>query len=749
MSEPQDDAPSSAGNTLVQVVLHGLWRYRLLLLVAIAIGGVIGLFRALVIPNEFRSIGKLFVRPGVRDQIAPEAVFPGAGGAARVTGIREAVQNELQILTIPELFDKIVEQVGVDVVMAPYDPTANHGGEVAWHTAMFHAFQAWWFASGASAPRTDIAVDRAELASLMLERTVYITPETGANVIAIEYVSHSPERARVIVNAALMAAMELHGEVFDKMTSISAMEKEATNAEATARAAENKLREFRGEKGVYDFEAQTSGMIEELADIDRQIKAIDVDTTSFEAEQAELQKVMESVEPQRLRVGSEAVVVNPAYEQMQELLREARMALFELEFSSPPTAQQSDFYKDRRSKAETYINNLETTLDQTDRHLKLEGVKEENPAWVEANQRLRKLAVDLVVAKTRRAELAEQLERTRQALRDLEALTPTLREYELDARQKRESADRLARGVTDLRNVQRLEQLNLSNISVMHYGTLEATKIAPQRGKMVVFAAFGGGAVGAVLVVLLTLLDRRVRIREDLQRLGVPGDGIVADDPRPPVLRADWTLPHSLAGIREEIAKFWAALPYDRRAAEGLRVAFLPGGDGAEAGRAAAALAVGLAAHGGERVVYVASAEGPTWLAQRLGLAMRRGWSEVLRGEVTLAQAQAETPIPGLTYLSAGAVGNAVPHPMAGPGFVALLDELAGAHRFVIVELPDLGDRPEARSVLGVVDAALVVVRRERTAKATVRDAIRAVHTAGARLLGAVLQGPERQPPEA
>lgn len=734
------DAPRREGaGRLLAIAMKRAWRHRVLLLAAIGVGAVVGTFRALVIPNQYRSVGKLFVRPGVRDTFSPDAVISGVGGTSRITGVREAVQNELQVLAIPDLFDKIAQRVGVDVVLAPYDPAADSGGEVPWHTALSHSFQSWWFAAESGA-QTDIAVGRAELASLILQNNIAIVPEIGASVIAIEYVSHSPERARVIVNAALDCAQEVHGEVFDKMLSVARMEEQGKSFEQAAVTADEALRAFRKEHDIYDYESQLEAQQTGIAAIEREIEAVDLEVASRQSERLAVEKQLKDTKPTQVRLGSQTWIANPEHAMQMQVVTALNSLLIAAQVEKGPTAEQ------RVKDIQDLLQTRERQLLQTEQLLKSAGIEEENPLYVRFEERLRDANVQLEVLAAKRAKLLEQIGRAREELRALDLLSSNLRRLENDARQTRNQADLFAQSITNLRTVQRLEQMNLSNVSVMHYGTLEATKISPQRGRMVVLGAFGGGVVGAVLALLLTLLDRRVRMREDLVGMGMASDGVLVSDDRRVDGVGDWVLPHSLALIRHDIAKFWATLPYDRRSTESLRIAFVPAGDGAEVGRAAAALAVGLAAHGGERVAYVASTEGPTWLAQRLGLTVRRGWHEVLRGDIPLEQALLETPIPGLSYLSAGAIGNAVPHPMAGPGFVALLDKLAVTNRFVIVELPDLAKRPEGRSVLGVIDAAMLVVRAEVSEKAAVRHAMAAVAVAGARLLGGVLQGPQSEP---
>lgn len=737
MNETERPAPAAA---LLPVLLAGAWRFRFLIALAVCGGALVGAFFGLVIPNQYQSVGKLFVRPGIREALAPEAAF-GAAGARTSLGIREAVQNAMQVLGTPDLFDKIVERVGVDVLLAPYDPAGNATGPLPWHTALFHALQSWWFAAGGGEPQTDVPVDRAKLASLLLQQSILIAPEPGASVITFSYTSHSPELARDIVNAALGAATDLHREVFATMAAIGAMEEEAKTEELSARDAEKALRDFRIEKGIYDYERQQTDIFSYVNTIDHQMDDIGIDVKRREAERSALAEALKLIPAERTLLSAQNAGLNPFYSGLLERLSylQTQLLRLDVEIGTMSPAEVTT----RKEKLNEQIRSTRLELDQTKPYL--EGVKEENPNHLRIAQRILDLSGELVGLTAQRDQLAAVRSANQARLRELEALAPTVRTLEEDAKQKRLKADRLAEGVANGRTVQRLEQLNLSDIRLMHLGTLDPNKIAPRRGPMVFQWAFLAGGLGVALAFLLTLLDSKVRIREDLIRLGLPADGVV-EDARSPAPPNGCVLPESLADARADIARFWAELRYERRGKDRFRIAFVPCGNAADTQRAAAALAIGLAAHGGERVAYVDCTERGTWLAQRLGLPVDRGWSDVVRGELTLEKAEIATPIPGLTFLAAGDVGAAVPHPMATSAFAGLLDALVARHRFVIVDLPDLQRMPEARAVLGIVDAAQLVACKGQTTKSEVRQALAAVRVADARPLGAVLQNQPGSP---
>ena len=732
-----DGANPIAG--LVPVLLHGIWRFRVLVVLSVGVGTAGGVFRGVVIPNQYQSVGKLFVKPGIRDTASLETGFAGGSTTARISGSREAVQNEMQVLNSSALFDKIVKHVGADNVLAPYDPAALNTDGAPWYTSWFHAFQSWWFSSAASPPSTDFPVDFGQLASLVLRATVFIQPEPGASVITFSYISHSPERAKVVVDAALQAAIELHSEVFTTMASLAKVESELKVAEQQATEAERVLRELRLGKQIYDFEAQRSSEVANLADTTRRLDAASIEIKRKQSELLKLSEVLSATPSEKVLAGSQSVSVHPEYQALTAQLTQLRGELERLDLDHAKGKVIDPTYTDMKKTIEALVLSVDARLNQIPMALVMKGEPEANPYHEQIAQRMAEITVVIKGLETDVTGYEAQRKAIQDRLGLLEALSPELRKCEMDVAQKRSTADTLLQEVTRQRAVQRLDQANLSSVTVMHPGSFEVNKVAPQRGKLVFAGLFGGAFLGLAIAGLLTLLDRRIRVRADLVRLGIPDDGVVCGN-GDPVVSTNPGLPPSLAGITDDIAHFWTKVPYDRRDSAGLRIAFVPCGDGANVGRAAASLAIGLAAHGGEKVLYVTAVEGSTWLAQRLGITMPTGWSEVVRGECPLEAATVVTPIAGLSYLGAGAVGSALPHPMAGPSFVTLLDRLAAGYRFVVLELPDLEKMTEGRSVLGVVDAVELVVCRETSTKRSVRDAMAMVKASGARLLGGFLQ---------
>lgn len=748
-------APTSNASgikALVPIAFAGMWRGRRWIVAATVAGTLFGVFRAVVTPSEYRSIGKLFVRPGLREVVVPDAAFAeAASSSVRASGSREAILNKLQVLASPELYELVVHKIGADAVLAPFNPVTGDESGASWQTRMFHAFQAWWFgsgdgaAAGGSASPSGPPVDRHQLASNILARRVIIVPEAGASVISIYYHASSPERARIVVNGVLDAARELDRKVFETMSGVEKIEEEYRATEALARQAETALREFRVERDIYDFTAQHDALLTYLGALNRQIDDLDLEIRGKQGELAALGPLLASIPPTRMATESQTFVANPEYAAWSSLLVSLRQQAVMVDVGNTT----------RKELLQAEIANAIERLNKEKPLVKSDGILEANPEHLRVAQRQADLEIDLKGAEARRQQLVVLRNTQRGELNKLEALGPEFRALEIDARQKRAAADRLAEGAANMRAVQRLEQLNLSNLLTLQSGTFEPDKIAPGRAKLVVFGSAGGGAVGTAIAVLLALLGSRVRLRADLVRLGVP-EALAIRSQRDlgPVPADHPKLLPEFASVRSDITSLWATLPYDRRAKDGLKIAFL-GCGGADAGCAAAALAIGLALHGGERVAYVAGSGLGGWLARTLGLSEAQGWADAVVGLAEAAGAPPAPPllatrVPGLAYCAMGETSAHDRHPLAEPAFAAMLERLSSSHRFVIVDLPSLATHPETRAVLGLIDGAYVVAREEATAKHELRTTLAAVAGAGTRLMACILQAaPDDQDGEA
>ncbi|MFK7739278.1 MAG: hypothetical protein AB8H80_03060 [Planctomycetota bacterium] len=786
MAEASTSGQSQQAKTkaLIEVLIRGILRRRILIAACGTLGVLAGAFKAVTTPNQYLSAGKLFVRPGVRDVIVSESTLSGIGsGAPRVTGTREAVLNEMQFLASPGLYRLAVERIGIDELLKPMDLSYGRSGNESWHANLLHKLQSWWFKVDDT--KVDTGSDRMGVAAELLKRTINIVPEAGTSVISLYAFSHTPAQAQRILDGRLDAARALHASVYDKMAGAESVDRATRAMEVEADKAEQALLEYRNEKSVYDFEVQLKYLQDYVGQIETDLDKLAVEIVRSEKEKAAVQSVLKGVPQTRVAPGSSQPVLNPAYASLTQELSSLRTAGLTIELERNGTEQTRSRL---RKLVQERIERTEEKFRQINAQLELPGPTEEHPEYMRLVERINDLTIEQASLGEQRANLQEVRKTARERLNELEKIEPQIRTLKMEAEQKRAAAMRFAEGLANLKVVQRLEQLNISNVQVMQRATLEPEKKAPSRGKLVVFGGAGGAAFGMALAALLALRQRRIRTRADVVLAGVPDGVEVLQMKRRRKADLDAAkLPEALQDIAPEVARLWTEIHYDASTFDGLALAVLPSG-GADGGRMAAALAVGLALYSGERVAYISTDPEGGWLARRLQLPIlanvgrstsstsrvaspaRGPGGSAARGSAPLgsgvhrsdsgpassisqdaamaAEAMAargfDTAIKGLRFYPAGDPKNPSAG-VAGPGFTAMIDRLRDSHRFIVLEMQSLRTDPSGYAILHLVDGVQICVEVNASSRQDVKAAVNAVESAGARVVTALLQHPTQR----
>ena len=738
--EPETiDAELQAGDSL-RYLVKSAYRYRLLVLLAGAAGFVISALNAALLPDDYSSKGALFVRPAIRNVLTPESAFANTG-SARVT-TRESISNELQMLNSPRLFEKAVEIVGVETILSTtrteYDDSAIKGklNQIARQVTDWMSMPE----SGKGGRITE--KQQFENAAILLSERSGFQPVAGSGVITVEAKAESPEEAQLLTAALMDAAVELHTEINDSMGSLDKIEAEFDQAETLAREAERRRDAFLQAEGFYDFEVQQVGLASYLTTLQQQLDATRLLLGQNQAEVALLESLEKSLDKTREVPGSGAYVLNPQVAALQDLIEQLKLRRADLEADRARLSVSGSELRERRQALEEIERETRERLAGAELEIKLRDSVEENPNYtfvVEALQE-RRVAIRGLISKE--AKEVELLKTTGDSLTKLSALQPRWQGLEIDARQKRENADRLQTTVTNMRAVRRLEQQKLSNLQVMHEATFNPICVGPGRTKKALLGGILGGFVGLGAALALAFLGVRVHGTNDVSRAGVQPDLVVVEK-GPSRRRAAWSeqqLPESLAPMAAAIADAFAAFKFDRNSREHMKVASLPCNSRADAGRAAGLLAVGLSALAGEKVVYVSCKDDEGWLAKNLGLSVGKGWPDIFDGTASLEDVLQATEVAGLHYLGVGNVSSQRPHPVSSSDFRSLVDGLKDRCRFVVFELPSLEDHPSGRAVLGMSDGVQLSILDNKTSRDEVSAALAAVEGEGAQLVCAWLQ---------
>ncbi len=161
-----------------------------------------------------------------------------------------------------------------------------------------------------------------------------------------------------------------------------------------------------------------------------------------------------------------------------------------------------------------------------------------------------------------------------------------------------------------------------------------------------------------------------------------------------------------------------------------------------EEGKSVSALNLALImAEGGEHRIAVVDADFRRMsLARMLGVAEGPGFSEVLRGEVTLDQALQPTPLPNLRLLTAGTVrDNAYAELLGSSNLPLVLNQIRDHFDYAFLDTPPVTTVSDVCLLAPHCDGALMVIQMRRTPEPTAQQAVRTLQANNVKVLGTIL----------
>jgi uncharacterized protein involved in exopolysaccharide biosynthesis len=532
MNEPlysfEEEGRSSSpdvGEFLLIALARSRWWIAGILLLAVLIGLAVALAR----PNEYESVGKLQIRMGAREMQTPESTLD-----EDLASSMPGVQDELELLGDPALVAKLVDTLGAGTILAPYDPAAADGPETAAPVRWMHQLQSWWFRRSHPSSGPDIVMDSEaakRAATDEVAANIEIEPARNSNVIHVTYVSHSPELSQQVVRAFLRLAKQKHLDHYKTDPSyIASLLEEARQDHALI---QDQFNEFRQTCQIHDLELEKTTLAEKVLTLDEELRTKGLELDGVRMELVTIRDQIAATLPTEERIVPPAPLENPTYRQYLEQVAalEQKLAEFRSTFreESPGFQRQVDDYQ-------AEIARLHELLSETAPFL-----QSEPRAQLVPNPHYDELISQRSELERREKSLVEVLRQSGEKKIALDEHWIKLRDCEADYR---DFTARLGHALDvreDLQDkLKRAEQLGFFdrdeqtlNLMTVQDATLALDKVGPDRTKSLLIAVMVGVFAGCALAVLRQLFDRRLRYRNNVERmLGVPVLGVVPEEPR-------------------------------------------------------------------------------------------------------------------------------------------------------------------------------------------------------------------------
>jgi capsular exopolysaccharide synthesis family protein len=276
-------------------------------------------------------------------------------------------------------------------------------------------------------------------------------------------------------------------------------------------------------------------------------------------------------------------------------------------------------------------------------------------------------------------------------------------------------------------------------VEVSESAQLPTSPVSPQTERNILLGAVLGGLLGMGYAVVRTLLDRRLRSAEDIERdLKVPVAGSVPDVGDGDDLFVTATGSGTAALAAEAVRRLRTNLSYMDvdNPPRAIVITSPKQGDGKST--VAANLAAAIAVSGQSVTLVDADLRRPR-VAGLLDLDDTVGLTDVLTGRLELSDAVQEHPtVEGLSVLTSG---TRPPNPseiLGSNAMKSLIGKLAG-EGMVIIDAPPLLPVTDAAILAHSADGALVTVSAGRTLDTDLASALNHLEAVHARPLGVVL----------
>ena len=653
----------------------------------------------LVLPARYTATARLRVEP-LASKTAPSSRDPD-------------IPEEVSLLSSRVLVAEVIRQVGLDRNAEFVEGRRR----VGWLEPATRAFKRLRKLTRREtpAPQDDADSDARLLlqvpGGLIAKYRSWLDVTAAAGAIDVAFTSPSPTLSQQVANAHAAQYVRRRLGLRSQITGEPAtfLEEEIDRVRGDLLAADDALAIFRGEHPDMALDGRQQALADRLRAVGQRLSEAEADRIAVESEQRLARSRHYDALP--------AIATNPR-------IRALRADAARLE------ARHAELRKSFLAASPEY-HELSAQLRGVRGNLEREMLRATSA--IESR---------LIVARGTETSLRNELRRTEAPLRGLDEITREAIELDEAAAHGRRLYDAL-RGRKQEADL--LRGMQLSSALLLDPAALPTRAAEPHVLRDLVLALLAGLGLGALVALRQEARHARLETPDDVRRtLDLPPLGVVPDFSLLP--RADDT---ALAAEVYRGVRTGLGFVDPERPPRSVVVTSSEPGEGKTA--TAVNLAIALAALD-RRVIVVDAALRDAAVHRAFGLPPAPGLTDVVRGATSLAAAvRTIDPATGraATTASSGVVhllpaGTPVTDPSAilgSPRWHDVLRSLAERYETIIIDGPAVLTGVEATTLAATADAALLVVRGNRTERPVVRRALARLGAAHARVIGVVLNG--------
>ncbi len=629
--------------------------------------------------------------PGDEASVQSEAYILFSGNLAR------RVIDRLNLLADPEFQDPemvaVVPQAPVTAAQNPAEQDQDYQQAVAYK----------------------VAADK-------LGSRLTVLPQDNSRVIAVNFVSESPEKARAVVNTLLDEYILSRIEAKYESTKRANvwLSQRTSELRETVKTSEGSVEELRKQYGLIEGNGGTLSS-QELAEINAQLIVARTERSEAESRLGELKRLVASASG--IRTASE-VLASPLIQRLREQQAGTERDIAELSTEFGPKHPRM---VQLRAQSDDISNKIADEVYKT-----IDGLQNEAS-----------------MARARESSLGQRLETLKNQVADANENSIAVRAAERDAEANRILLANLLARQSEAVSQEDLE-FQQADARVISYADIPLEPSYPNKTAILALLFIGSTVLGLLIILVLESLDRGVRSGEDLYaETGVSSLGF---SPLTASMQTEETLSvfaatrHSAFGQSMKTLDWSIKLGFTNKLPKTIMVTSSVPQEGKST--IACCLAYNQAATGSRVLLIDADMRRPS-IYKKAGLDSGEGFAALLRGTGLAGILQGKASFEdvlvrsghsNLYIIPAGKESNFDSEMLvSSEAMLKLLAQAKDEFDTVIIDTPPVMACADARILASRVDATVFVVRWGSTKLAVVKLAMAQLASAGANFAGSFL----------
>ena len=468
----------ASGWTLREVATT-LFRRKWLLLVPLGTIAALTIGLTLFLPNRYQSRMKILVKNTRADVVITPEATNATSGSGEVT--ESQINSEIALLTSKDLLEQVVIQLKLDKTTTS---------------------RIW----SSSVPAVERAV-------LQLEKNLEIVPAKKADIIEVSYTAESPELAASVLQTLADLYMEKHLKLHRPGGTQEFFQTQTDQYGNQLKTAEGNLANFQRTRNFVSLEQEKQLNLQKMTDVRARYLDTEGAVKDLTERVSKLQQQL-AVLPSRIATQNRAVPNQYALERLSTMLVELKNRRTQLSARFRP--------EDRLVRElDQQIKDTSEALEAAKKVNNVEQSSDVNPLRQTLETELAKARLDLAGEKTRRDDLAQQLEKYQTLLERLDQATTQNTELQRDLKTTEDNYQLYAKKQEEARIADELDQKKITNVALAEKPVPQRTPSSPSRRLITVLGLFLAVLVSLTIVFVAELVRDTVHTPRELELIAV------------------------------------------------------------------------------------------------------------------------------------------------------------------------------------------------------------------------------------